>query len=83
MDEELIVDPKFQKGFNHGYLLAIHEPDLASEIVANKNEHSQYFNGLVSGKQEFDMEKVRERFKGINQNDAPSNDIDKNKGREK
>ncbi len=81
MDEELIVDPKFQKGFNHGYLLATHEPELATQIVANENDHNEYFKGLVSGKQEHDMEKVRGRYKDMNQKDTPSKDQDKGKER--
>jgi hypothetical protein len=81
MDEELIVDPKFQKGFNHGYILAEHEPELATQIVANKNEHSEYFSGIASGKQEHDMEKIRERLKGVSRNETPTKTISKDKGR--
>ena len=47
------------------------------------NDHNEYFKGVVSGKKEFDMEKVRERLKGVSRNDAPSKDITKDKGREK
>ena len=83
MDEELIVDPKFQKGFNHGYILAEHEPELANQIVANKNEHSEYFSGIVSGKEEYDMEKVMQRLHGMNRNETPSQDKTKEKRQDK
>ena len=76
-------EQQYIKGFNHGYLLAIHEPDLAKKIVSHKNDHNENIKGLVSGKQEHDMEKVRERLKGKSQNNPPSKDVSKNKGREK
>lgn len=58
----------FIKGFNNGYLLAEHEPQLAAQHVRNSNSHSQYFKGIVSGKQEFDMEKIKKRIKKLPQN---------------
>ena len=76
-------EQKYIKGFNHGYLLAVHEPELATQIVSNKNDHNEYFKGLVSGKQEHDIEKIRERLKGKTRNDAPAKDVTKNKGRER
>jgi propanediol dehydratase small subunit len=76
-------EQQFIKGFNHGYVLAEHEPDLVKSIIANKNEHNIYFKGIVSGKQEYDMEKIRLRLHGMNRNDSPSHDISKDKGRTK
>lgn len=49
--EELI-----QKGFNDGYLLAKFQPELAAKLAQQKNEQSPYFNGLVSGKAEYEAE---------------------------
>ena len=73
----------YGEGFNNGYLLAKYEPDLTKQLIASPNNYSDYFKGIVSGKQEYDMEKVRERLKGMNQNDTPSKDITQNKGKEK
>lgn len=81
MDEELIVDPRFQKGFNDGYILAEHEPDLAKDIVANKNDHNTYFSGLVSGKQEYDLEKAMQRIHGMNRNETQHKDLSQDKGK--
>lgn len=83
MDEELIVDPKFQKGFNDGYKLAAHEPELANQIVANKNDQNLYFEGLTLGKQEHDVIKAMERIHSMNRNETPSTDMDRGKGKEK
>jgi len=54
--EELTVNTHYLKGFNNGYLLAKHEPNLAAQLVTNPNDHNPYFKGLVSGKQEYDKE---------------------------
>ena len=83
MEEQLTVDKNYLKGFNHGYLLATHEPDLANKIVSHKNDHNEYFKGIVAGKQEHDMEKVHERLKGMSRNNPPAKDISKDKGRSK
>ncbi len=76
-------EKQFIKGFNDGYLVAEHEPELAKQLVKHPNDHNEYFKGVVSGKQEFDMEKVRERLKGVSRSNPPTKDISKNKGREK
>lgn len=52
-DEKLYI-----QGFNNGYLLAKHEPELAARLAALPNEND-YFKGLVSGKTEYETE-VRE-----------------------
>jgi len=77
--QEQIHEQQYLKGINHGYLLAIHEPDLATKIVSHKNDRNEYFKGLVSCKQEHDMEKIRERLKGVTRNESPAKDVDKKK----
>ena len=44
------------KAFNNGYLLAKHEPELAAKLSAQKNDDSEYFKAMVSGKKEFEKE---------------------------
>ena len=44
------------QAFNNGYLLAKHEPELAAKLAAQKNDDSEYFKALVSGKKEFEKE---------------------------
>jgi hypothetical protein len=55
-------EKQYIKGFNRGYILAIHESDLAAKIVTSKNDHNEYFKGLVSSKRENGMEKVHDRY---------------------
>jgi hypothetical protein len=76
-------EQQYIKGFNHGYVLAIHEPELVKSIVANKNDHNIYFKGLASGKQEHDMEKIRERQNGVSRNETDAKKMPKDKGRGK
>ncbi len=54
--QEITVDPQYLRGFNSGYLLAKHEPELAAQLSAHPNEQNQYFNGFVGGKAEYDKE---------------------------
>jgi len=44
------------QGFNNGYLLAKHDPELATKLTAQTNDQSDYFQGLISGKNEYDLE---------------------------
>ncbi len=69
----------YTEGFNNGYLIAKHEPELSKKLTSgNTNEGNDYFDGLISGKQEYEMEKVKGRLKGISRNITPSKE-DKSK----
>jgi len=57
-------DKLYIQGFNNGYLLSKHEPELAAKITAHNNGKSEYFSGLVSGKQEHEAE-IREWAKSF------------------
>ena len=76
-------EKKFTKGFNAGYLIAKHDPELCAKIIKIPNQKSEYFKGIVSGKQEHDMEKLKMRVKTMSQNKTPNKNFQKNKGREK
>jgi len=69
----------FIKGFNHGYLLAKHEPELAAKLTAQPNSHNEYFNGLVGGKQEYEKE-AQEWAKSFSRG-TPDKDRDTTKDR--
>jgi hypothetical protein len=53
---DLSVDAQFVKGYNDGYLLAKHEPKLATQLSHNANDHSPFFKGLVAGKKQYEKE---------------------------
>ena len=81
--DELIVDENYLKGFNRGYVLTENVPDMVNTILKVALPENDYFSGFKDGKQEFEMEKARERLKGLVQNDAPNRDISKDKGKSK
>lgn len=74
-------DKQYIKGFNHGYILAEHDPELAKQIVKHPNVKSEYFKGIVSGKQEYDIEKIRTKLKGAVKKSIPNKNVEKGKGR--
>ena len=58
-------EKKFTKGFNVGYDLAKHEPELLSKIVKIPNENNDYFKGIQLGKKQFGIERMKEKAKGL------------------
>ncbi|MFZ4751902.1 MAG: hypothetical protein ACOYLG_01045 [Chitinophagaceae bacterium] len=62
-------EQQFTKGFNNGYLLAKHEPVLLKQLLVVKNEN-EYIKGLVSGKKQHDIEKMRVRLKTISKGET-------------
>ena len=60
------TEKNFIKGFNHGYTLAEHEPSLLNKIVKNLNSTNDYVQGIVSGKEEFELEKSRTHLDDLN-----------------
>jgi hypothetical protein len=74
----------YKRGFNNGYILSKYEPELTKKLLKISLENpSQYYKGLVSGKQEHEMEKMRTRLKTITPNKTPSKgkNIDKGRGK--
>jgi hypothetical protein len=51
-------EQQFQKGFNNGYLLAQYKPELAEQVTKDLKPENDYLDGLLSGKQEYEMEKA-------------------------
>lgn len=70
----------YTKGFNNGYLLAKHEPELAARLTATPNEQNPFFNGLASGKQQYEKE-VREWAKGFSKGTHEKGDREQDKTR--
>lgn len=53
-----IIDPLYIKGFNQGYLLQKHEPDLTSQLVPALGA-SEQSRGFKAGRDEFIAEKTK------------------------
>ena len=79
-EREQEQDKLFIEGFNSGYLLSKHEPILAAQLTAHENNHSDFFHGLISGKDEHERE-MREWAKSFSRG-APAKD-ERDLGRER
>jgi hypothetical protein len=76
------AEKKFIKGFNHGYTLAEHEPELLNKIVKNLNSPNDYIQGIVSGKEEYKLEKSRIHLDDLTNLRSKSQDREKGLERE-
>lgn len=67
--EEITPSPEYIKGFNEGYLLAQHEPELAAQM-AKAEGTSERLQGIKDGHHRFTLEReldktlANEQFKG-------------------
>lgn len=68
------AEEKYKKGFNSGYLLAKHEPELLNKIVKERNPDNDYFSGLVLGRKEYEREKMKTLLK---ENDSRENELER------
>lgn len=74
MDEQ-----KFIKGFNSGYLLAEHTPDIINKLSATVEPANDYLNGIQSGAKQFQKEKSIDQSKAINSDKNKDHDIEMEK----
>ena len=54
------------KGFNSGYLLAKHEPELLGKVLKNISPKKDFVEGLFSGKEEYELEYSRTQLDELN-----------------
>lgn len=88
MENEQPIDTNYQKGFNEGYLITKHLPELSDSIAKVENDTPR-LNGFKDGKRQFVLEQTkshRPQWMQINkensdktnrQNEAPKKDKDK------
>jgi len=53
----------FTKGFNAGYLLSQHEPELLKQLLKSPNTDNEYIRGLTLGRKQYDREKLLAQLK--------------------
>lgn len=73
-EEQITVDPNYLRSFNNGYLLARHEPELASKLIDGRDNPNEYFKGFISGKSQYDKEAL-EWAKGFSRGAPERNDM--------
>jgi hypothetical protein len=71
-DNAFLKKPEDEKaytdGFNSGYLLSKHEPEIAAMLILPQENPSDYHQGLTAGKQEHELEKIQDRLSEISKN---------------
>ena len=74
-------EQQYIRGFNHGYMLTKHLPDLVAKLVKHiKETTSEYISGFFSGKEEYELELNREQMSELDKLRMNSRDIER--GRE-
>ncbi|TYA74903.1 hypothetical protein [Seonamhaeicola marinus] len=67
-------DRTYQKGFNDGYLLQQHEPEIAN-MLSNVKSDDAYLEAMRAGRDQY-LHEMKERFKEHSQS-APNHSKDK------
>lgn len=58
--------PSYQKGFNYGYLLAKHSPELLNRLLPALEPSNDYLKAIKSGKEQYDKEQKTKSKGAIN-----------------
>lgn len=72
---ESIEDVKLLKGFNAGYHLSKHEPDLFKKITSQAESNDPYLKGLLLGGQQYDRDKLLEQIKSAKRDSNRSREM--------
>jgi hypothetical protein len=56
------AEENYTVGFNNGYLIAKYEPMLTEKITQNLQLNTEYIEGFLLGKEEYEIEKSLEQF---------------------
>jgi hypothetical protein len=70
-------DELFIRGFNGGYLLAQHQPELLAKVMKNLNLSNDFLAGLSQGQLEYQQERIRLELEHLSQLREQGRDIDR------
>lgn len=62
-----IEEKRYAIGFNSGYLLAKHEPQLLNALLKNIKPINSFISGLLFGKKEYELEITNIRLNELEQ----------------
>ena len=67
MSEEDDPSPEYLKGYNHGYQLAQHEPELLDRLTQAQsgNAPTDYSRAMTHGKNQYQQERLIAEMKAI------------------
>jgi hypothetical protein len=70
-------EQQYIRGFNHGYLMSKHLPDLVVKLIKNiKETTNDYLAGFFSGKEEYEHEMSKSQLNELKQMRHRANDKD-------
>lgn len=84
MEEQDKVEPEYVRGFNEGYTIAQHKPELAERLAGIDSDFIRLV-GFKAGREQYQKEQVRERLPSWLKGDRSARDRDtpaKTKGRD-
>lgn len=77
MEEQQLI----QKGFNHGYFLQKHQPELAQQLQEGfKDPSSAYARGFSAGSAEYSKEQALENYNPPLPSKSTEKDLGKDRG---
>ena len=67
MSDQDEPSPEYLKGYNHGYQLAQHEPELLDKLMQAQsgNTPNDYSKAMAKGKEQHQQEKIVAEMKAI------------------
>ncbi|UFH54788.1 hypothetical protein [Spirosoma sp. KNUC1025] len=60
MEDEKKVEPEYLKGFNEGYIMAQHMPELAEKLAGINSDFIRLV-GFKEGREQFQIEQTKDR----------------------
>lgn len=57
-EDDIIIDQQVIDGYNAGYTLQQHEPELLDKILLSSDRNSEYIKAMAQGKQQYEREKI-------------------------
>ena len=66
----------FIKGFNNGYMLAKHEPQMLDNLLREIRPNSSYIDGMKGGQLEYQQERLQNRVNEINKLNKTNSELD-------
>ena len=70
-------DIQYQKGFNNGYLMSVHHPDLLEKLIHKLIPENEYLKGLFDGKEQHQHEMAEHDLPDISVNKSIDHNKDK------
>ena len=61
MEEQEKIEPEYVKGFNEGYLIAQHEPELAEKLASIDSDFIRLV-GFKAGREQYHAEQTKPRL---------------------